>query len=146
MRQVLLGVLLMAACASTPAVSSEHQVYFALELRREGRLLAMPKLLGQTGKTVRAERRQPGAAIPDYQLKLDPKFDGERYQVGLEVKVPDVAGNTKLDIRHGQIRTVELGSKPGQLQVQLLLMRVDSPEFRALMQLTETEGSAAPHI
>lgn len=132
-------VLLAAACASTSNIPAEHPVYFSIELRKDGQLVGRPKLLGQTGKLLRAERRQPGAAVADYQLAISPTFDGDHYQVVLDVAVRNTVGHTELDLLHGQVRTVELGTKPGQLQISLVVMRVDSPEFRTLMDLSAPE-------
>src|SRR5512146_1554220 len=47
-------------------------LYFSLEVKREGRVVAAPKLLGVEGKPLRVERRQPGASSPDYRLVLFP--------------------------------------------------------------------------
>lgn len=137
-------VLLAAACASTSNIPAVHPVYFSIELRKEGQLVGQPKLLGKTGKLLRAERRQPGAAVADYQLALSPTFDGDHYSVVLDVAVRNAVGHAELDLLHGQVRTVELGDKPGQLQVSLMVMRVDSPEFRSLMDLSDPTN--ASHI
>jgi hypothetical protein len=37
------------------------------------------------------------------------------------------------------VRQLELGPKAGELQVSLMLMKVDSPEFRLLLDLGERE-------
>ena len=47
-------------------------LYFRLEIRREGRLIAMPQFLGEAGKVLKAERRPPGAAVSDYRLVIAP--------------------------------------------------------------------------
>lgn len=138
-------VLLAAACASTTNIPTEHPVYFSIELRKDGQLVGRPKLLGQTGKLLRAERRQPGAAVADYQLAISPTFDGDHYEVVLDVAVRNTVGHTELDLLHGQVQTVELGDKPGKLQVSLMVMRVDSPEFRTLMDLSDPMRDAS-HI
>lgn len=138
-------VLLAAACASTTNIPTEHPVYFSIELRKDGQLVGRPKLLGQTGKLLRAERRQPGAAVADYQLAISPTFDGDHYEVVLDVAVRNTVGHTELDLLHGQVQTVELGDKPGKLQVSLMVMRVDSPEFRTLMDLSDPMKDAS-HI
>ena len=145
-RQSIVALLLLVACASTTPVVASEQLYFAIELRREGNVLGTPKLLGETGKTIRAERRKPGASVPDYKLTLVPKIDGDHYEIVLDVAVPEASGHTELEILHGQVRSLELGQKPGQLQVSLLVMRVDSPEFRALMELSKPDDGLSPHI
>jgi hypothetical protein len=133
--------------AARPTPARAEPLYFALEVRREGRLVAKPKLLGETGRTLRAERRKPGAAEPDYRLVLTPTVEGETFLLELDLVLPEVRGHSELALLHGQERKVQLGRNPGDLEVSLLLMKVDSPEFRALMDLTtqpEDKGSGRP--
>ena len=145
---ILLGVKLALALlglsvltVATPARA--EAVYFALEVRREGRLVASPKLLGETGRTVRAERRKPGAPEADYRLVLTPVAEGERYKVQMEMALPKgTKGQGELALLHGEERKLQLGPAPGDLEVSLMLMKVDSPEFRALMDLG-AEATAA---
>lgn len=136
-------LLIAGGCATTPRVP-EQKLYFSLQVWREGKLVAKPKLLGETGKIVRAERRHPGAALPDYDLVLRPRSSGDRYDVTLDLSVPELSGHLELALLHGEVRQVELGPKPGELQVQLLLMRVDSQEFRTLMDLSERAAPESP--
>ncbi|XXF81532.1 hypothetical protein P2318_06490 [Myxococcaceae bacterium GXIMD 01537] len=136
---VLVGFSALAA----PAPARAESLYFALEVRREGRLVAQPKLLGETGRTVRAERRRPGATQPDYRLVLTPTAEGEAFRLELDLALPELRGHSELALLHGQERKVQLGRFPGELEVSLLLMRVDSPEFRALMDLG-ADDSAQP--
>jgi hypothetical protein len=129
-------------CASTPKQTDEQKLYFSLEVRREGRLVAKPKLLGETGKVARVERRRPGAALADYQLILVPRPSGAGYHLQLDLSLPDAHGQAELDVLHGQVRQLELGPKAGALQVSLLMMKVDSPEFRLMMDLGERERTS----
>ena len=130
-------VLLGWACvAALPRQAEAEPLYFALEVRREGRLVAQPKLLGETGRTVRAERRKPGAPEPDYRLVLTPTAEGKAFHLQLDLALPELKGHSELSLLHGQEGRVQLGRWPGELEVSLLLMKVDSPEFRALMDLT----------
>jgi hypothetical protein len=139
---VLAGLMLVGLTSSlVPATAQAEPLYFALEVRREGRLVAQPKLLGETGRTIRAERRKPGAAQPDYQLVLTPILEGNLYHLSLELTVPGVKGHSELALLHGQQRKLQLGKAPGDLEVSLLLMRVDSPEFRALMDLADDSAT-----
>jgi hypothetical protein len=133
--------LVSLACLAAPAPVRAEPLYFALEVRREGRLVAQPKLLGETGRTVRAERRKPGAAQPDYRLVLTPTVEGESFRLELDLALPELRGHSALALLHGQERKLQLGSFPGELEVSLLLMKVDSPEFRALMDLSEDNTS-----
>ena len=136
----LLVVPVLAGLVLTlmPTTAEAEPLYFALEVRRAGRLVAQPKLLGETGRTVRAERRQPGAAQPDYRLVLTPSAGGkESFQVELDLALGhgQGMGHGELSLLHGEQRKVQLGRVPGELEVSLLVMKVDSPEFKALMDL-----------
>jgi hypothetical protein len=142
---VLVG--LTAVAGLLPREAKAEPLYFALEVRREGRLVAQPKLLGETGRTVRAERRKPGASTPDYRLVLTPKAEGETFHLELDLVLPEIKGHSELALLHGQERKVQLGRWPGDLEVSLLLMKVDSPEFKALMDLAadpDERGSGRP--
>ncbi|WP_309897143.1 hypothetical protein [Archangium sp.] len=148
--KVWLGLALVVGLLCVTAMPTQAQaepLYFALEVRREGRLVAQPKLLGETGRTLRAERRKPGASEPDYRLVLTPTSEGETFKLELDLVLPDIKGHSQLALLHGQERKVQLGRYPGDLEVSLLLMKVDSPEFRALMDLAadpDERGSGRP--
>ena len=138
LRSVLVGLALVCLTSSlVPATAQAEPLYFALEVRREGRLVAQPKLLGETGRTLRAERRKPGASQPDYRLVLTPIAEGNTFHLSLELSLPELRGHSELALLHGQERKLQLGKTPGELEVSLLLMKVDSPEFRALMDLAK---------
>ncbi|AKJ01031.1 hypothetical protein ATI61_112289 [Archangium gephyra] len=148
-KKAWLGLALvgLACISAVPTQAEAEPLYFALEVRREGRLVAQPKLLGETGRTVRAERRKPGASQPDYRLVLTPTAEGETFHLELDLMLPELKGHSELALLHGQERRVQLGRYPGDLEVSLLLMKVDSPEFRALMDLSEDAavgGSGRP--
>jgi hypothetical protein len=129
--------LLLFSCAKAPKQTDEQKLYFSLEVRREGHLVAQPKLVGEMGKIARVEKRQPGASLADYRLALFPRSAGAGYHLQLDLDLPDVHGEAELDLLHGEMRQIELGRCAGQLQVSLLVMKVDSPEFRLLMDLDE---------
>lgn len=126
-----------AFAASRPQAT--EKLYLALEVRQEGKLIGTPKLLGEIGKAVRAERRQPGAAVADYRLALLPVQFGDFFQIDLDVKLPKAEGHGNLFVMHGEQRRVELGDKPGDLVVSLTVMKVNSPEFKALMNLVASD-------
>jgi len=148
-RLIIAGAILgMVACTSRPeaapppaeaTLAAASPLYFSLEIRRDGELLAKPKLLGEVDKPLRAERRPPGAPVADYQLVLLAQPEGDRYHLTLDVTLPDAKGHGEVALGHGGIRKLELGDRPGALQVSVTLMRVDSPEFRALMDLSEQD-------
>ncbi|MHB8877730.1 MAG: hypothetical protein ACYC8T_28905 [Myxococcaceae bacterium] len=141
MRWLALIFLPLLACASQQHAAAPQKLYFAVELRHDGQVVGKPKLLGETGGKILVERRAPGAASADYQLSLAPSDDGHgSFGLDLDVKLPGARGHSKLELLHGEERKLELGQRPGDLQVTLLLMRVDSTEFRALMNL-----AAPPH-
>jgi hypothetical protein len=142
-RTALIACALLAwGCASTPKQTDEQKLYFSLEVRREGHLVGRPKLLGEPGKIARVERRRPGAALADYQLILVPRLSGAGYHLTVQLCLPDVHGEAELDVAHGQVRQLELGPKAGELQLSLLMMKVDSPEFRLLMDLGEQKRTS----
>jgi hypothetical protein len=125
-----------------------EKLYFALEMRQEGKLVGRPKLLGETGKVLKVERRQLGAVEPDYQLILTPQAavddrQVDAFNIRLEIALPKTRAKSELSLLHGQERQLELGNSPGALEVKLLLMKVDSPEFRALMSLSGTPRKRA---
>ena len=122
------------------ATASSQKLYFAVEVVREGRVVARPKLLGEAGRLLTAERRAPGAPAPDYKLSLLPVFSGDRYRIDLDLLLPDSKGHSELALLHGEERRLELGQKPGDLAIRLMVMEVDSPEFRALMGLLDGTG------
>ena len=140
-----LGWASIGCAADQSAVRAPEKLYFSLELRSGGKLVGKPKLLGESGHVVRAERRPDGSDIADYALKLLPTFEGaDAYRVVLDVNVPAAGkdGHTELAMLHGEVKKLQLGPSPGDLEVELILMKVDSPEFRALMNLP---GDIAPN-
>ena len=145
-RTSLLALLLCATlswanvgCASEKvAVRDGEKLYFALELRSGGKLVGQPKMLGESGRVVRVERKPEGSDIADYELTILPTTEGsDSYRVVLDVSVPKSGadGHKELAMLHGEVKKLQLGARTGELDVELMLMRVDSPEFRALMNL-----------
>ena len=110
-------------------------LYFAVELTEGGKRIGSPKLLGFSGKRIVAERRAPGAAESDYRLVLEPKEAGAGYQLDLRVELPSGERRGGVGLLHGEERSVPLGAGA---EVKVLLMRVDSEEFRALVDTPVT--------
>jgi hypothetical protein len=135
----LIGSLAIG-CATPPAVEGlaapRQQLYFALELTQDGRKLGAPQLLGFEGRQVVAEKRAPGAAEPEYRLVLKPRESGTGYNVVLELMLPSGKKVGEVALLHGEERSVQLG----EAELKLMLLRVDSPEFRALMALAPAAG------
>lgn len=147
---LILAALWLGACAGQqPHRVPSEKLYFSVELRHEGKVVGTPKLLGESGKVIRVERRRPGAVSADYSLVLSPTLrlaDEDAFQVGLEVAVPRAIGHSNLRLLHGEERRIQLGDHPGDLEITLVLMRVDSPEFRALMDLSTVDDRRASAI
>lgn len=140
MRRLLLMIAALsssAVWASPPVGEGESKpLYFALELKKDGRVVGSPKLLGMEGKSLRVEKRRPNADAYDYRVVLYPTPVGDRYDVALDVAVPGMPMcHYDLQLNHGQVQKFAVGPKQALLEVELTLLRVDSPEFRALMQL-----------
>lgn len=134
--------------APTPAPSLQP-LYFAVELKQDGRIVGRPKLLGVLGKRVALEKRRVGSEGFDYRLELFAHAgDGGRYALSLDVELPDRSFRSELQLLHGEVRRVGgPRGEPGKgFEVELLVLKVDSPEFRALMDLTAATGSARTSI
>lgn len=151
----LLGTAGLAGAATVavrPPVASlataQEPLYFALELKYEGKVLASPKLLGVAGKTLRAEKKRPGSSAAEYSLSLLPRSEGTgRYKVDVDLLVPEAqfsgrAGSVSLE--HAEERRLKVPGDGGKLEVTMLVMRVRSPEFEALMRLAAGEEAAQP--
>lgn len=129
---VLLGGLLSTACTSARVSAREpDQLYFKVEVQQGGRRVAAPNLLGFEGRHIVVERGGLDGAPPDYRLVLSPTQESGGYRVGFDLELhghPRLGG--RLGLLHGEERSVQLGD---DVELRVLLMRVDSPEFRALM-------------
>jgi hypothetical protein len=142
-RHLGLLTLLALGAAVAPATSRAEVLYLQVEVRQEGRLVANPHLLGETGKPLRAVRRAPGATEADYRLNLVPTATGDRYALAVDLTVGHSQGASDLSLGHGQRRKVKLAGSNRGLEVSVLLMRVDSPEFRAYMEHSPTQPPPA---
>ena len=139
MARWLISVLVMAAAAQAGCASDTHAtraaepLYLALKVSENGHTVGSPRVLGFEGRSITTERRAPGATLPDYRLRLRPEEAGNGYRVLLDLELPSgkhLGGRLKL--MHGEERVVRLDAST---QLTVLLMRVDSPEFKALMNL-----------
>jgi hypothetical protein len=99
-----------------------------------GKRIGAPKLLGFSGHKVTAERRAPGAQDLDYKLVMSPREAGVGYRLGLELTLPDGSHAGDVSLLHGQERSVRMDK---DTELRVLLMRVDSEEFRALISAKE---------
>ena len=134
-RFFLTAVAMVALVGCASAVSAKRppeQLYFSVEVHQNGKRIAAPKLLGFEGRNLLAERRLPGAPSAEYRLLLHPEESGSGYDVVLQLELPSGRRAGKIGLLHGEERRVLLDATT---ELKLMLMRVDSPEFRALMEL-----------
>jgi len=136
---IILAALFGFACTGSRRTPPGEKLYFSLEIRQEGKVVAQPKLLGQTDKVAFVERRQPGAAIPDYRLRLLPTWQRDHFQIALDLALREGQGHWDVQMVHGESR--HLATTPDNVQVSLLVMRVNSPEFHALMDLAGRDAA-----
>ncbi len=121
----------MNCAAQTPATRPSEALYLAVEVHEHGRTVARPKVLGYEGKNITVERRQPNEPIADFRLVLKPQEEGQGYGVKLDLTLPSGRKLGHIGLLHGEERRVVLDE---DTELVVLLMRVDSPEFRALVQ------------
>lgn len=134
--------LVTAACSSLLAGESEpEKLFFAMKIEDQGRLIARPHLLGETGRKLSMRLVDPSQPTQSrLALELFPEHDGEGYQLRLGVALAgaDTPQLGELSLMHAEERKLQLpGERP--LLVTVLLMRVDSPEFEAWMELVRQE-------
>lgn len=127
---MLLVFLTLGACERPPEPAHREALYLRVEVEQQGRTVAAPHLLGFEGRHIVVEKRSPNAAQPDYRLDLVPHEEGAAYLVRFELDLPAGARVGRVALLHGEERRVALD---GDTQLKLMLMRVDSPEFRALV-------------
>jgi hypothetical protein len=126
-------VLLVAVgCATQARVTrAPEALYLAVEVQENGHTIARPKMLGYEGKNITVERRQPNAPDADFRLVLSPKEEGQGYGVKLDLQLPSGRRLGHVGLLHGEERRVVLDR---DTELKVMLMRVDSPEFKALVQ------------
>lgn len=134
---LLAGGVVGCATPLPDVPTPRQQLYFAIELTEDGKKVGNPQLLGFEGRQVIAEKQTPGKSEPDYRLVLKPTESKQGYKVVLEVVLPSGKKLGEVVLLHGEERSVQLGEAT---QLKLLLMKVDSPEFRALMKLKPEKG------
>ena len=120
----------MSCAAQAPVTRAPEQLYLAVEVQQDGKTVARPKVLGFEGRNITVERKVPDAPLADYRLVLEPREEGQGYGVKLDLTLPNGRHLGKVGLLHGEERRIDLG---GDIELKVLLMRVDSPEFRALV-------------
>jgi len=136
---LLAGVV--TACASGPEARDPDKLFFAVRVEQDGRPVGTPRLLGFEGKRLFAEKWRPGEPLPDYRLLLQPKEEGGGYGISLDLELPSGRSRGRLGLLHGEERTITLNPRT---RLTLMVMRVDSPEFRALMRAAPPRDDTSP--
>jgi hypothetical protein len=127
----VMTALPMTACAvRAPVQHPRDSLYLAVELSENGRAVGSPKVLGFEGRRVEVRRRASGSQQSDYRLILRPEESGQGYRVMLDLETPRGRRQGRVGLLHGEERSIKLDA---ETQATVLLMRVDSPEFRALL-------------
>lgn len=137
----LLAAVVTACASGTPSTRDPDKLYFAIRVEQDGRSVGAPRLLGFEGRRLFAEKWTPGAPLPDYRLLLQPKEEGPGYGISLDLELPSGRSSGRLGLLHGEERTITLNPRT---RLTLMVMRVDSPEFRALMRTSPMKDSSAP--
>ena len=128
----LMVLAVAAGCAAqAPSTRAPEALYLAVEVREHGQTVARPKVLGFEGKNITVERRQPNAESPEFRLVLMPREEGQGYGVKLDLQLPSGRRLGHVGLLHGEERRVMLDQ---DTELKVMLMRVDSPEFKALVQ------------
>src|SRR5260370_4352912 len=97
---IVVAALVVAGCTGSRPAPSAEKLYFSLEIRQEGKVVAQPKLLGQMDKVAFVERRQPGASVPDYRLRLLPTWQRDHCQIALDLALRETQGHLIVNILH----------------------------------------------
>lgn len=136
----------ISACSGLLAQNNEpEQLFFAMRIEDEGRLLARPNLLGETGHKLSMRLLDPERPeLTRLALELLPERQGEGYRIQLGVAAAGHAGPQvgALALLHGEERKLVLKGPDRPIEVTLMLMRVDSPEFKAWLELVRREQAA----
>lgn len=128
----LASLVVVAGCASqAQATRAPEALYLSIEVQEHGATVARPKVMGFEGKNITVERRQLNAPLADYKLIVTPKEEGQGYGVKLDLELPSGRRLGHVGLLHGEERRVVLDD---DIELKVMLMRVDSPEFKALVQ------------
>ncbi|MBX7099035.1 MAG: hypothetical protein K1X89_15095 [Myxococcaceae bacterium] len=131
MRVIFFPLLVCLAACASPERSARppERLYFAVELKQHGLKVGAPKLLGYSERAIVVEKTTPGSAFPDYHLELRPRARGPGFQVGFALDTGRGLKSSEVSLLHGEERRLMLDDT----EVTLRLLKVDSPEFRALV-------------
>ena len=137
-RALALGLLVGLAIAAVgsalfplPAPIRDEPLYFSLEVRQGGHVVARPQLVGLSGHPVR-ERLRTRAGTPRLELELTPALTASTLQLQLRLDLPTEKGlQQQLTLNHGEQQTLSLSP---DVTVSVLAMKVRSPEFEAFIR------------
>lgn len=130
-RTLLLCLFALAGCASqSSATRPPEALYLSVEVREHGQTVASPQVVGFEGRNIAVQH-------PKYRLLLSPKEEGPGYGVKLDLELPSGHRFGRVGLLHGEEREVRLDDG---VELKVLLMRVDSPEFRALIERSPKAG------
>ncbi len=119
-----------AACLPHPAKDPD-QLYFAVEVTEGGSRVGAPKLVGFADHEVSVEKRPAPQSEPEYQLLMVPHEQrGGEYDLALKLWLPSGWKEGRVKLSHGEEAKVTMGDG---VELKVLVMKVDSPEFRLLM-------------
>jgi hypothetical protein len=146
-RAVVLGLtvgLAIAAVGSVlfpvPTQIRDEPLYFSLEVRQGGHVVARPQLVGLSGHPVREHLRARSGA-PRLELQLIPTLTAATVQLALQLDLPGEAGlQQRLTLVHGEQKTLTLSP---DVEVSVLAMKVRTPEFEAFIRASPALDDAA---
>lgn len=131
----------LVGCATQAAATRDPEaLYLAVEVQDHGKTVGRPKVLGFEGRSITVEKRAPDAPEADYRLVLLPREEGDGYGVRLDLELPSGRRSGRLGLLHGEERRIRLDA---DIELSVMLMRVDSPEFRALVMQPGARGKSA---
>ena len=130
-RALLVCLFALVGCASqASAPRPPEALYLSVEVREHGQKVASPQVVGFEGRNIAVQH-------PKYRLLMQPKEEGQGYGVKLDLELPSGHRLGHIGLLHGEERAVRLDDG---VELKVLLMRVDSPEFRALIERSPKAG------
>lgn len=132
------ALLVLVGCAAqAPNTRDPEPLYLAVEVQEHGQTIARPRVVGFEGRNITVEKRGADDRYADYRLILQPREEGEGYGVKLDLQLPSGRRQGRVGLLHGEERRIRLDE---DIELKVMLMRVDSPEFRALVQRVPRVG------
>ena len=135
------GILaLLVLCVAVPRAQAEERLFLALQINEGELVIAQPKLLGAANtpmSMVLADDQRPDRTRVE--LQLMPVRHGDSYEVEYRLTLPNRLENAtgSFSLLHGEEKKLALSREVQPVTMKLMLMRVDSPEFEAYMELAK---------